>query len=302
VLFALIVTVIFVLMFGGILLFVRSGAYTKTLERTLPKSAGMVLPPENSAEVLGRIVGLTSRYIIVGAVVSVVYTIVVPLALGLGPWDLSGAYVGMAGVIVGLVAGHLNGFARDANRRAANPGPITRPAGVRLSDYLSPFTLVAAAIVAVIALGSLILAIYVIVSDFEFDYERAIFSSPIASSVAYASTFVALIVYVVGIAVILRRPQNASSNIALAWDDALTSQLMFSGLYITCFIIGISTNPLYSALVQQVPGGGDTDGLRTLLFAGALLLPLTIFGVVLASVLTKPTKRYIKRLWPSLAR
>jgi len=299
--FALIVTVVFVLMFGGILLFVRSNAYGTTLERSLPRSAGMMLPPENSAEVLGRIVGLTSRYIIIGAAVTVVYSIVVPLLIGLAPWDLSGAYVGMAGVIVGLVAGHLNGFARDVNRRAANPGPITRPAGVGLSDYLSPFTLVAAAIVAVIALGSLVLALYVLVSDFEFDYDRVTISSPVASTVAYASMLLALGVYVVGIALNLRRPQNAVSNIALAWDDALTSQLMFSGLYITCFIIGISTNPLYSALVQQVPGGGETDGLRTLLFLGALLLPLTIFALVLSSVLTKPTKRYIKRLWPSLA-
>jgi len=299
--FALIVTVVFVLMFGGILLFVRSKSYGKTLERTLPKSAGMMLPPENSAEVLERIVGLTSRYIIIGAIVTVVYAIVVPLLIGLEPWDLSGAYVGMAGVIVGLVVGQLNGFARDADRRAAAPGPITRPTGVSLGDYLSPFTLVMAAIVAVIALGSLVLALYVIVSDFEFDYDRVAISSPIASTVAYASTFFALIAYVLGIALIVRRPQNAASNIALAWDDALTSQLMFSGLYITCFIIALSTNPLYSSLVQQVPGGGETDGLRTLLFAGALLLPLTIFGLVIASVLTRPTKRYIKRLWPSLA-
>jgi len=300
--FAFIVAFVFAVMFGGILLFVRGRGYARTLELSLPKSAGMVLPPELSEVVRGRVVAMTVRYIVIAAIVGIAFTVIVPVALWLAPWDLSGAYVGMSGVIVGLVAGHLSVFASDAKRRESNPGPIERPGGVTLLDYLTPFSVIAAIVILVLGFASVALGIYIQVSNFEFDYERTIISSPVASTVSYVAMLLALIAYIVGLAVILRKPQRAESNVALAWDDAATSQLMFAGLYITLFIIAISTNPLYQALVSLVPGGGETDGLRTLLFASSLLVPLLTFALVITSVLIKPNKRYIKRLWPSLAR
>ncbi|HEX4444299.1 MAG TPA: hypothetical protein VHZ81_12055 [Galbitalea sp.] len=92
------------------------------------------------------------------------------------------------------------------------------------------------------------------------------------------------------------RGQTAGSALELAWDDALRSRALNS-FVITPFFLGTYFGSVAFEWYPPARGIGETIGPDMPTSAAAVL----ILVWAIAGMISKPQRRYLRRLWPELA-
>jgi hypothetical protein len=200
-------------------------------------------------------------------------------------------WIDFTGVIAGAGIGSaIATFAREGSRQKGTVR-IARLGAVSLSDYRSPFDQWAPRLVVALALLGIVLRAAI--------YPHGFSSVPFFLYV-YAGVMVAsLAVYEASSRLLIRSGQPATSELDLAWDDALTSRALASisaaPLYLGGYF-GLAAWAFYPATHTGATAVGSQVQIDVQFVA--LVLVLATIG---AGVGAKAQRRYLRKLWPDLA-
>lgn len=282
-----------------ILFFVtRSAAYTSYVERRLPANTGLTMPDglapallsRNRAQILRVCIG-----IVVGSVAGVLVAVLVP---GRDPWTFDGVTLVIAGVAAGGTIGICDWLRIEADRRATQEAPEHRPTGVRLRNYLSIWSLVAAAIVLLVAVVLIAISVWLPTTGALAPGGESQYLSRLTAYVVVTLTLFGGLAFA---GLQLRKPQRATAPEQLAWDDAVSNQAVYQIAYLGSFLAAIIANQVAPGFMAALATGPATIDLRTGLVLLSFL-PLPIFAAVIVAAFRKPAQHYLVTLWPSMPR
>ena len=297
--FAFIIASVFVVLSVVLPFAVGGGRYAARIERMLPKTVGLALPVALLPSIRARNRALVVRLSIglgAGAIGALLISLPIPSAEN--SIDFAKAWVVMGGVAIGAIIGTCSWVATEATRRATQDAPLQRPTGVGLFDYLPTWSTVLAAVVLVLALGVGALLAWI---DGLGVVEPGGEPKFLPIVIAIYGVVAALILGLVFIAVQLHRPQRAANPEELAWDDALTSQAIFPVVYLSGFFTALLVGQLSSGLSSAIPYSDRADAVRGVLLL-VIAAPLPVYALALVSVLARPARHFLKRLWSVVPR
>ena len=295
--FASIIALVFVVLSIVLPLATGGSRYAARVERMLPKTVGLALPVALLPSIRGRNRALVWRLSLglgAGAIIGLLLSFFIPSAEN--GIDFAKAWFVMGGVAIGAVVGTCVWVAQEASRRATQDAPLQRPTGVGLFDYLPTWSTVLVVVVLVLALGVGALLVWIASLGVIAPGGEPKFV-PIV--VAIYGVVVSLIGGLAFITIQLHRPQRAANPEELAWDDALSSQAIFPVVYLAGFFTALLVGQLSSGLSSAIPYSERADAVRGVLFL-VIAAPLPVYLLALLSVLAKPARHFLKRLWPAV--
>jgi len=282
----------------GIAIWSLSIRGTRAAQRA-SRQAGLALPEEPLRGTLVRRLLHTLRWsncgAAVGAVLGVAACLIaiehdVPL-----PENNSIVWLAFAGFVLGGSVGAVLAVLTARTPDATGRPRIARASRRELGDYLDPFELNGARVVAV--LGAIVAGAMLV-------WPSAYFGFPPAVTVLLAAT--GLVAWAIlelgGRFVVLARPRIVESEAELAWDDAfrsadlrrLVTAVLMSSTYATVFggfpLLFEAVNPMLSDTGVMVL---VNVSFYVLFGAGVVMLVITLRR--------SPEHHYLRRLWPELA-
>lgn len=268
------------------------------------KRVGRPLPDPPLRERLSRRIRHTRRWITNTGVVALLLTLGA-LAAGAGTETLAGSSTALVwllvgGIILGTTVGALLGVLTTSTDLEPDRPRVAHAVHTTLRDYLDPLELVGARIVTALAVLTALVTVTVLTSTEA--GAGAINPATGVASIALASTAVVglLAVELGGRRIVLTRPRLATDADALVWDDALradelrvlVSAPIMTGLY--GFLLGLP------ALAAAALDGVDRFLALVIVNAGAGILFLALLVIFVLSIVRKPARYYLRRLWPEL--
>jgi len=295
--FALIITLVFVVLAVVLPLATRGERFAARTERALPKAVGLDLPEvlipsiraRNRSLVRHLSIGLGS-----GAVVGFLVSLLLPSLDGVV--EFSKVWLVLGAVAIGAVIGTCIWVAREATRRATQDAPLQREKGVGLFDYLPTWSTVLAIVVVVLAIGIAAVLAWVMTTGAVEPGAEPLFV-PIV--IAFYAVVAALVLGLGFIAVQVHRPQRAASPEHLAWDDAVTVQAIFPIVYLAGFFAALLVGQLFTSVSSSIFYSDRSNEVRSVLLL-LVAAPLPIYVLALVSIVAKPARHFVKRLWPAV--
>lgn len=273
----------------------------KVRQRELERFARRVdlpLTPEVEAQVLRRLVR-RSKHVVVGGLAGLVVVGVAMITVdGFAKWEF--APLAILALVIGGVAVGAGTSAIASMLPTHDDGKrVARLSAPRYADYVVGFERWGA--VVAVALGVIAVGVGVV---------SGLFATPGSSGAASdsalrMSTIAAFIT--VGLAVvtlaasawvsraIVAHGQRATSELGLAWDDALRASAL-RDIVTVPILLGLYGFVLSAYSISQAPASGDL----AFVMLGALLIGVVVaFGLAIYSMTSSPQQFYRRQLWPN---
>ena len=218
---------------------------------------------------------------------------VVTFALSVGlsarePWDVTHLTYSLAGAGAAAVACGWVLVWRDATRRANNSGASARAHGVRLIDYIGVPVVIGSVTFVVLIIAGVAYGLMLVTQGSEtFQINYAI-----ATFVLFTVLVITLIVSLVLAATVVRRPQSADSDDALAWDDALASNRILHLVVGPAYLAALASGFLGTTISSLI---GDYESA----WGWNYLFPLACVAIIAVAAF-QPWNVYLRRLWPEV--
>jgi len=261
----------------------RAGYAGGIARRDVARWTGIELPDGLRDAVVKSNVTFRDRVLAAAVVGAAACFIVTSLGASRDPDDLSPYLISpLFGMTSALATGWILVW-RDARRRAMDAGTSTRSHGVRLVDYLGIPVMIAAGVINALAITGIIVG-------FALLHNESPAYRPVETLVFFCALVVGSVLSFGLAAKVVRMPQSAESDEALAWDDALASNrilyLVAAPSYLAAGLLMILAN-----IVESLIGDYSSHvGWYWLSFAG-----YPIIGIV---ALFQPWTQFARSLWP----
>lgn len=260
---------------------------SKQLEKFRAK-VGLPLPPALAGPVLARI-GHRERWAMTGGVAGIAAG---ALAATLTHWTDGGGVLVMLGVALGASIG--GGFAtvQSVHQPSGEAPRVARPVSTEVDDYVPHRHLLAARIVTGLAVVANAIELVVVAGR----------PDPAAGTIVtlivctLAAVAVAALTEVVA-KLLVRRPQRASTDLELAWDDVLRAdaghQLVVSQVVVGGLVAVAA--PITAGLLIDLGNSAAARSVISVVVAG-ISLALLFAGLALTA--TGWLRHPLQRLWP----
>jgi hypothetical protein len=213
-------------------------------------------------------------------------------AVGVSPDDdFAATWVLVGGFFVGIAVGSAANALTDRSGPPAGAVNYARAEAVRLSDYVAPIERQGArgVVVASVVVGG-------ILSVLSATDDQTGLTGLSGALVVVAFGVVALVLFELGARRLLARGRPAGSPTELAWDDALRSSSLRDLVTAPLALGFYSLLVLGGELANGYTGQAATAGM-------ALLIGIVVvgFAALVVTLITRPQRYYLRRLWPELA-
>ena len=263
----------------GLIALTFSSRFSADRAESFARSVGLELPPPLRAAVTARI----ARRHRAGSVGMILGTAAAAFLLATdtrSSENFASPFLLFAGSFVGLAIGVA--ISSVTSSRTTDPDAVkyARTAAVALDDYVAPLERTGARIVVALAVAAVIAA-----------YATGVVANPVLAALGGLAV-ASLVLFEVAGRRLVERSQPATSPAELAWDDAVrASQLR-----------DIVTAPLTLGSFSLVIGlGAIVDRLSD--SYGFTAIAVTGFGaiaLVVASIVSRPQRYFLRRLWPAV--
>ena len=185
-----------------------------------------------------------------------------------------------AGSFVGLAIGVAISSVTSSRRTDPDAVKYARTAAVSLRDYVAPLERTGARIVVALAVAAIIAG-----------YATGAVTSPVLAGLA-ALAGASLVLFEVAGRRLVERSQPATSPAELAWDDAVRASQLRD---IVTAPITLGAFSLVIALGAIVDRLSDSYGFTAIAVTG-----FSAIALVVASIVSRPQRYFLRRLWPAV--
>lgn len=280
-----------VVAFAVLLVLTFIPAYRDGAAARFGRSVGLALPDSLEKQVSARLTVRLRGATIGAALATVAMLLLVHNGIPVASDHNFSSFIIVGGAFVGVAVGAGVASALRGRFSADDRVRVARAQAVEMPDYVAPFELVSTRVG--VALAAVAVPVAAVLGA-----ESGLVS--LAAALTVVAVF-ALVLFEVASRHVVRRGQPVGTQAELAWDDAIRASLLRDlitaplalGLY-ALFIAGVC---LSGVLADALGGYAGLIAQTAIL----LVLLAVAFAGAVYSIVSKPQRHVLRRLWPDLA-